>query len=64
MNKKNEKFEPKDSDQRPPRSNRVVKDAEDRDYQHEEPSITAPALKRKFSEQPPTKHNSKTWKAI
>jgi len=58
--RKNEKFEPKDSEQRRPKADRTVKHAKDRDYQEEEPTIIAPALKRKYSEQPPTKHNSKT----
>lgn len=57
---KKEKFEPKDSDQQYPKANRVVKHAKDWDYQKEEPTVTAPALKRKFSEQPPTRNNSRT----
>ncbi|GGC35783.1 hypothetical protein GCM10011386_29910 [Parapedobacter defluvii] len=55
-----EKFEPNDSGQQRPKANQVVKQAKDRDYQRKEPALTAPALKRKFSEQPPTWHNSKT----
>ncbi len=58
--KKQEKFEPQDSDQQQPKSNQAVKDKKDNDYRRKEPSVTAPALKRKFSEQPPTSHNSKT----
>src|SRR5690606_14310005 len=38
---KNEKFEPKDSEQQRPKADQTVKHAKDRDYQEEEPTITA-----------------------
>lgn len=58
--KKKEKFEPVDSNHQPAEDDQTVRRREDQKYTRKEPKITAPALKRKFSEQPPTKHNAKT----
>jgi len=57
---KKEKFEPKDSNQQHRKSDQAVKSDGSEDYQRKEPKTKAPARKRQFSEQPPTKHNSKT----
>ncbi|GGG98093.1 hypothetical protein GCM10007415_36990 [Parapedobacter pyrenivorans] len=60
--KKKAKFEPKDSNRRLREDDQIVDTdrSESQTGHQEESNISAPALKRKFSEQPPTKHNSKT----
>jgi len=57
---KKEKFEPQDSENDPRKDEQAVTKKADRTHNQKEAKTTAPALKRKFSEQPPTKHNSKT----
>ncbi|MGV3762175.1 hypothetical protein [Parapedobacter sp.] len=57
--KKDEKFEPKDSIRHPREREQVVTQKADLRVR-KSPDTASPALKRKFSEQPPTKHNSKT----
>jgi len=57
---KGEKFEPRDSAQCPPKDEQAVTQKTDRTVNRKEAKTTNPASKRKFSEQPPTKHNSKT----
>lgn len=57
---KQKKHIPIDSTVEEPESNKIVKQKEDTVYKREEPTIRNPAGKRKYSEQPPTKHNSKT----
>jgi len=60
MKKRNtkEKYQPTDSAQKVPADDKIVKTDADKTYHHEEASVKQPALKRKFSEQPPTKHNT------
>jgi len=57
---KNEKLKPEDSVHRPRKDEQAIT-KKTRAHQKPRNAETAtPALKRKFSEQPPTKHNSKT----
>ncbi|GAA4800960.1 hypothetical protein GCM10023231_32170 [Olivibacter ginsenosidimutans] len=53
-----EKYQPTDSEQHPPIDDKVVKRTSDKVYRKEKPVLKSPATKRKFSEQPPTKHNT------
>ncbi|MFC3197499.1 hypothetical protein ACFOET_07725 [Parapedobacter deserti] len=58
--KEKESLEPRDSTQVRKKGKQVVKRAEDKDYERKDADMGSPALKRKFSEQPPTKRNSRT----
>lgn len=55
-----EKFEPKDSVKNRKKSNQTAKKPQNQSYTKEEATLPNPEKKRKFSEQPPTKRNSKT----
>ncbi|MGK6351379.1 hypothetical protein ACMGDE_08745 [Parapedobacter sp. DT-150] len=57
---KHEAFEPTDSKQDRKKDKQVVKRPEDTRYDRDEANLANPAVKRKYSEQPPSKHNSKT----
>lgn len=56
--KTKEKYHPTDSTQKRAIDDKVVKARVDETYHHEEANLKQPALKRKYSEQPPTKHNT------
>jgi len=57
---KNEKLKPEDSAHRPRKDEQVITKKTHAHQGSREAEKATPALKRKFSEQPPTKHNSKT----
>ncbi|WP_090608826.1 hypothetical protein [Parapedobacter koreensis] len=57
---KHEEFEPQDSKQDQKKDKQIVKRPEDNRYTSKEANLANPALKKTYSEQPPTKHNSKT----
>ncbi|HWK56156.1 MAG TPA: hypothetical protein VNQ80_02385 [Parapedobacter sp.] len=57
---KEEKFEPKDSTRDVKQQERAVTRKASQGHVQKGEKMANPALKRKFSEQPPTKHNSKT----
>lgn len=52
------KFEPVDSDESTPADNQVVKKKQDTQYKEQSATLQNPEEKRKYSEQPPTKHNT------
>ncbi|QNL50129.1 hypothetical protein H8S90_00355 [Olivibacter sp. SDN3] len=52
-------YEPKDSEQETKSSNKAVKTKKDKTYKKESAILGNPAKKRMFSEQPPTKHNTR-----
>ncbi|WP_326327013.1 hypothetical protein [Parapedobacter sp. 10938] len=58
--KKEEKFEPQDSTRHRNEDEQAVTRKTAHGHIPKSPKTTNPATKRKFSEHPPTKHNSKT----
>lgn len=52
-------YAPKDSEQETSNSNKAVKKKTDRTYKKESAILENPAKKRMFSEQPPTKRNTR-----
>ncbi|WP_079715816.1 hypothetical protein [Parapedobacter luteus] len=57
---KHEELKPSDSKQNLKKDKQVVKRSEDKRYDKDEADLANPATTRKYSEQPPIKHNSKT----
>ncbi len=57
---KKEKFEPKDSIRHPREAEQAVTHKGAQGNRQKGAKTANPARKREFSEQPPTKHNSKT----
>jgi len=57
---KEEKFEPRDSTRHHRADEQAVTQKAGDGHRRKTAKTANPALKRKFSEQPPTKHNSKT----
>lgn len=55
---KTKEYQPRDSAEEKPKDKLIVKTARDKTYTKEQPDISAPEKKRKFSEQPPTEHNT------
>lgn len=55
-----QKYKPTDSEEDTPRKDQIVKQPEDKAYRRLDADMDKAAMKRKYSEQPPTKHNSKT----
>jgi len=51
-------YAPGDSAHDEPEDGQVVKNKTDRHYRKTIPAMDSPASKRKYSEQPPTKHNT------
>ena len=55
-----QKYKPTDSEEDTPRKDQIVKQPEDKAYRRLDADMDNAAMKRKYSEQPPTKHNAKT----
>jgi len=55
---KTKELQPTDSTREASKDNQVVKNEEDKTYKREDATMPNPEKKRKFSEQPPTKHNT------
>jgi len=51
-------YKPTDSNQVHPTANQTVKTVKDTIYQRESATMNNPEQKRKYSEQPPSKHNT------
>lgn len=58
---KTSKYKPADSDQNQPEDGKSVKkETTDKKYSKKDAAMDNPATKRKFSEQPPSKHNTRS----
>lgn len=55
---KTNEYQPSDSAKETPQDKLVVKKERDKTYKKEKAILSDPEKKRKFSEQPPTKHNT------